>query len=98
MELICTGCFTNPVAAHRSAGHDSAEMLVCSLGAFALHQGISDQDALRCNYCGSTVHLDYHQLVASPMLLTQSRASISARSKSPGARPGSSVRMAATAA
>ena len=62
MELICTGCFTNPVAAHRNAGRDSAEMLVCNLGAVALPQGISAYDALRCNYCGSTVHLDHHHI------------------------------------
>lgn len=92
MELICTGCFTNPVAAHRSAEHDSAEMLVCNLGAVAfpnftvemetgtgktyvylrtIHelaktygspQGISAHDALRCNYCGNTVHLDHHHM------------------------------------
>ena len=60
MELICTGCFTNPVASHRNAGHDTAEMLVCSLGPVALPQAKSAHDALRCRYCGSTVHLDHH--------------------------------------
>ena len=62
MELICTGCFTNPVAAARNAGHDAAELLVCSPGALALPLGISGQDALRCSYCGSTVHLDHHHV------------------------------------
>ncbi len=60
MELICTGCFVNPVVAHRNAAHDTAEMVVCSLGAVALPGDISDRDALRCSYCGSAVHLDHH--------------------------------------
>lgn len=62
MELICTSCFTNPVAAHRNAAHDATEMRVCSLGAVALPQGVSGQYALRCSYCGSTVHLDHHHM------------------------------------
>jgi len=62
MELICTGCFTNPVAAHRNAGHDFAEMLVCNLGAVALPQGVSAHEALHCNYCGRTVHLDHRHV------------------------------------
>lgn len=60
MELICNGCFTGPIAAHRNAGHDAAEMLVCNPGAIALPQGIFARDVLRCSYCGSKVHLDHH--------------------------------------
>jgi len=62
MELICTGCFTNPVAAHHAAAHDDSEMLVCSLGAIPLPQGYSEREALRCSYCGSAVHLDHHHV------------------------------------
>ena len=62
MELICTGCFTNPVAAHRHTGHDAAEMLVCNLGPIALTEDRSGHDALRCNYCGSMVHLDHRNM------------------------------------
>ncbi len=62
MELICTGCFTNPVATQRTAEHDTAEMRVCNLGAVALPEGIAAYDPLRCNYCGSTVHLDHHHV------------------------------------
>ena len=60
MELICTGCFINPVAAHRGVPHDSTEMVVCDLGAAVLPQGISADETLRCSYCGSAVHLDHH--------------------------------------
>jgi len=60
MELICTGCFTNPVAAHRSVPHDSTEMLVCDTGAAVLPLDLSADETLRCNYCGSPVHLDHH--------------------------------------
>ena len=62
MELICTGCFTNPVASHRNAEHDAAEMLVCSPGAVALSQSNSGHEALHCAYCGGTVHLDHHHV------------------------------------
>lgn len=62
MELICTGCFTNPVAAHRNDDHDAAEMVVCNLGSVDLPPGISAHDSLRCNYCGCAVHLDHHHV------------------------------------
>jgi hypothetical protein len=62
MELICTACFTHPIAAHHSVAHDSAEMLVCNLGAADMPEGNSGHDALRCNYCGSKVHLDHHHM------------------------------------
>ncbi len=62
MELICTGCFTKPVAPHPDAGHDASEMLVCSLGAIDLPQRSSPHEALRCSYCGSAVHLDHHHM------------------------------------
>lgn len=60
MELICAGCFVNADTAQRSAGHDAAELLVCGLGAVALTEGIPAREALRCSYCGGTVHLDHH--------------------------------------
>jgi hypothetical protein len=62
MELICTGCFTHPLGAHRNAGYDAAEMLVCNLGAVALPQRVSGHDDLRCDYCGSMVHLDHRHM------------------------------------
>jgi len=62
MELICTGCFTNPVAARDNAAHDATEMLVCSLGAVHMPLGDFEHEALRCSYCGSTVHLDHHHV------------------------------------
>lgn len=62
MELICAGCFTNPVAAHRNAEHDDTEMLVCSLGAIDLPRNVSHRQTLRCSYCGSAVHLDHHHV------------------------------------
>lgn len=62
MELICAGCFTNPIAAPRDARHNDGEMLVCSLGAIDLAWTISDLRTLRCNYCGSAVHLDHHHV------------------------------------
>jgi hypothetical protein len=60
MELICTSCFINPVAAHRNAAHDPAEILVCNLGAASVPQGMPAHEDLRCSHCGSTVHLSHH--------------------------------------
>jgi hypothetical protein len=62
MELICTGCFTRPVAVHRDAEHDFVDMLVCNLGAADLPHGVSVHEALRCSYCGSPVHLDHRHM------------------------------------
>lgn len=62
MELICTGCFVNPVAAHRSVEHDCAELMVCDLGAIALSPDLGAHAVLRCDYCGSAVHLDHRHL------------------------------------
>ena len=62
MELICTNCFTHPLAAHREGSLVAVELLVCDLGAIALPEGRSKQAALRCSYCGSTVHLDRHHV------------------------------------
>jgi len=63
MELICTGCFTNPVAANRGTAHVAREILVCTLGAAALPWSAPAQAVLRCSYCGTTVHLDHHHAV-----------------------------------
>jgi hypothetical protein len=37
-------------------------MLVCSLGAIDLPRNVSHRQTLRCNYCGSAVHLDHHHV------------------------------------
>jgi len=60
LDLICSGCFTNPIGAQRRAQRDPAGTVVCSVGRISLPPGFPHPEPLRCDHCGSPMHLDRH--------------------------------------
>lgn len=60
MDLICSGCFTNPTGAAHHIESDPSGTVVCSLGRITLPLGFTLPEPLRCDRCGSPMHLDRH--------------------------------------
>lgn len=60
MDLICSGCFTNPIAAARRRESGPSDTVVCSLGRITMPLGFAVPEPLRCDRCGSPMHLDRH--------------------------------------
>jgi len=58
MDLICSSCFTHPVAAAHH--NDPSGTVVCALGRISLPAGFVEPEPLRCDYCGRPMHLDRH--------------------------------------